>query len=60
VEPVGHEGGGADLPPDPDPVAGDELVAGEADEGGGDHRAEVPDGGRVQQPVDRRPGGDDG
>src|SRR5207237_5986866 len=41
VEAVGDQGGGADLPPDPDPVAGHELVAGDADEGGGDDGAEV-------------------
>ena len=31
VQPVGDQGGRADPPPDADPVAGDDLVAGEPD-----------------------------
>ena len=52
VEAVGDQGGGADPPADPDPVAGDQLVAGEADERRGGTQPRC-DGGGVEQPVGR-------
>jgi hypothetical protein len=44
VEPVGHEGCGADLVPDADAVTRDELVPGEPDEAGDGDGPQVGDG----------------
>ena len=46
-------------PADPDAVDGHGLVAGEADQAGDQHPPEVVQRLRVEQPVDRLPGGND-
>jgi len=57
---IGHEGGRADVPPDPEAVEGHELVTGEADD------ARHDDGGDVRhrlwrhEPIDRFPACEDG
>ena len=61
VQAVGDQRGGPDRAADPDPVDGDELVAGEADDAGGeDDPAEVGDRLRVDQAADRLLAGHDG
>ena len=52
MQTIGDQRRGPDLPADPDPVAGDDLVPQEPDDRCGCHRGEMTDLLRVQQPVD--------
>jgi hypothetical protein len=60
MEPVSDQGGRADLPADPDPVAGDQLVAREADHGGDSHRGQITHRVRMREPGHSRVGGQRG
>ena len=57
---VGDQRGAVDLAADPDAEHRDRLVAEEADDAGRGHPAELRDGLRMEQPVDRLVAGDDG
>jgi len=53
VQPISDQRGRADLPADPDPVPGDQFVAGETDDRGGRHRDQVGHRPRMHQPGHR-------
>jgi hypothetical protein len=57
VPAVGDQRGGADPAPGPDPVAGHQLVAREAEDGRDGHGGQVGDRPRVRQPLDGGEGG---
>src|ERR687898_2621802 len=60
VEPVGNQRGGSDAAADPDPVAGDEFIAGEADDACGSYHGEVVNVLRVEEAAYRLVAGDCG
>jgi hypothetical protein len=60
VEPVGNQRGGSDAAADPDPVAGDEFIAGEADESRGSYHGKELNVLRVEEAAYRLVAGECG